>query len=370
MRDVFARWCREAGCAVTVDRMGNMFARRPGTDDSLPPVVIGSHLDTQIAGGRYDGILGVLAGLEVVRTLNDAGVRTQRPIEIVNWTNEEGARFQPPMLGSAVFAGVRTLEWAHARTDDAGRTVGEELHRIGYAGSATVGGRPLDAYFELHIEQGPLLDDKGIPVGVVAGTYEVRGMNVEVRGETAHSGPTPMASRRNALVGAAMLIVAANDVGWSYAPEGKATTSRIEVWPNLAGILPDYAKVTVDVRHPDSATVDRMVLDVKGAMTDCAQRAQVEIQIVETWQFGSERFDPELVELIRRTARTLGAPSLDLPSQAGHDAYYVSRVAPTAMIFTPCDRGISHNENESTRLEDALPGVNVLLHAVLERADR
>jgi beta-ureidopropionase / N-carbamoyl-L-amino-acid hydrolase len=370
MRDVFARWCREAGCAVTVDRMGNMFARRPGTDDSLPPVVIGSHLDTQIAGGRYDGILGVLAGLEVVRTLNDAGVRTQRPIEIVNWTNEEGARFQPPMLGSAVFAGVRTLEWAHARTDDAGRTVREELHRIGYAGSATVGGRPLDAYFELHIEQGPLLDDKGIPVGVVAGTYEVRGMNVEVRGETAHSGPTPMASRRNALVGAAMLIVAANDVGWSYAPEGKATTSRIEVWPNLAGILPDYAKVTVDVRHPDSATVDRMVLDVKGAMTDCAQRAQVEIQIVETWQFGSERFDPELVELIRRTARTLGAPSLDLPSQAGHDAYYVSRVAPTAMIFTPCDRGISHNENESTRLEDALPGVNVLLHAVLERADR
>jgi N-carbamoyl-L-amino-acid hydrolase len=370
MRDLFARWCREAGCTVTVDRMGNMFARRSGTDDSLPPVVIGSHLDTQIAGGRYDGILGVLAGLEVVRTLNDAGVRTRRPIEIVNWTNEEGARFQPPMLGSAVFAGVRTLEWAHARTDDAGRSVGEELHRIGYAGSAAVGGRPLDAYFELHIEQGPLLDDKGIPVGVVAGTYEVRGMNVEVRGETAHSGPTPMASRRNALVGAAMLIVAANDVGWSYAPEGKATTSRIEVWPNLAGILPDYARVTIDVRHPDAATVDRMIHDVKRAMTDCAQRAQVEMQIVETWQFGSERFDPGLVELVRRTAKTLGAPSLDLPSQAGHDAYYVSRVAPTAMIFTPCDRGISHNENESTRLEDALPGVTVLLHAVLERANR
>jgi N-carbamoyl-L-amino-acid hydrolase len=167
-----------------------------------------------------------------------------------------------------------------------------------------------------------------------------------------------------------MLIVAANDVGWSYAPEGKATTSRIEVWPNLTGILPDYAKVTIDVRHPDAATVDRMIHDVKRAMTDCAQRAQVEMQIVETWQFGSERFDPELVELVRRTAKTLGAPSLDLPSQAGHDAYYVSRVAPTAMIFTPCDRGISHNENESTRLEDALPGVTVLLHAVLERATR
>jgi beta-ureidopropionase / N-carbamoyl-L-amino-acid hydrolase len=204
----------------------------------------------------------------------------------------------------------------------------------------------------------------------VAGTYEVRGMNVEVRGETAHSGPTPMAARRNALVGAAMLIVAGNDIGWSYAPEGKATTSRIEVWPNLAGILPDYAKVTLDVRHPDPATVERMVADVRRAMVECAERAQVKMAIVETWQFGSERFDPELVALIRRTAARLGAPSLDLPSQAGHDAYYVSRVAPTAMIFTPCDRGISHNENESTRLEDALPGVNVLLHAVLERANR
>jgi N-carbamoyl-L-amino-acid hydrolase len=370
MRDLFARWCRDAGCTVTVDRMGNMFARRPGTDDTLPPVVVGSHLDTQIAGGRYDGILGVLAGLEIVRTLDDAGVRTRRPIEVVNWTNEEGARFQPPMLGSAVFAGVRTLEWAHARTDDAGRTVGAELERIGYAGSAPVGGRPLDAYFELHIEQGPLLDDKGIPVGVVAGTYEVRGMNVEVRGETAHSGPTPMAVRRNALVGGAMLIVAVNEIGFAYAPDGKATTSRIEVWPNLAGILPDYAKVTVDVRHPDRATVDRMVADVTRALRDCAARAQVEMAIVETWQFGSERFDPELVDLVRRTAGRLGAPALDLPSQAGHDAYYVSRVAPTAMIFTPCDRGISHNENESTRLEDALPGVNVLLHAVLERASR
>ena len=370
MRDLFAEWCRDAGCAVTVDGMGNMFARRPGTDAALPPVLVGSHLDTQIAGGRYDGILGVLAALEIVRTLNDAGVRTRRAIEIVNWTNEEGARFQPPMLGSAVFGGVRTLDWAHARADDAGRTVGEELRRIGYAGRAPVGGRVVDAYFELHIEQGPLLDDKGIPVGVVVGTYGVRGMNVEVRGETAHSGPTPMAARRNALVGAAMLIVAVNEIGWSYAPEGKATTSRIEVWPNLTGILPDYAKVTVDVRHPDAGTVDRMVGDVRRALGDCAQRAQVEMAIVETWQFGSERFDPELVDLLRRTAKRLGASSLDLPSQAGHDAYYVSRVAPTAMIFTPCDRGISHNENESTTLADSLPGVNVLLHAVLERAQR
>jgi beta-ureidopropionase / N-carbamoyl-L-amino-acid hydrolase len=370
MRDLFARWCREAGCTVTVDRVGNMFARRPGLDDALPPVLIGSHLDTQIAGGRYDGILGVLAGLEIVRTLNDGGVRTRRPIEIVNWTNEEGARFQPPMLGSAVFAGVRTLEWALARTDDARRTVGDELQRIGYAGTAPVGGRPVDAYFELHIEQGPLLDAKGVPVGVVAGTYEVRGMNIEIRGETAHAGPTPMAARRNALVGAAMLIVAANEVGWAYAPEGKATASRIEVWPNLSGILPDFARVTLDVRHPEAAAVDAMVADLHRAMADCGRRAQVDIEVVETWQFGSERFDPELVDLLRRAAERRGAAVLELPSQAGHDAYYLSRVAPTAMLFTPCDRGITHNENEHTRLEDILPGVDVLLHAVLARANR
>ena len=370
MRDLFAGWCRDAGCAVTVDRMGSIFARRAGTDDSLPPVLIGSHLDTQIAGGRFDGILGVLAGLEVIRTLNDAGVRTRRPIELVSWTNEEGARFAPPMLASAVFAGVRPLEWALARVDGDGRTVGEELSRIGYAGAAPVGGRPVDAYFELHIEQGPILDDKGIPVGVVTGGFEVRGVVVEVRGETAHAGPTPMAQRRNALVGAAMLVVALNEIGFAYSPEGKATTARIEVWPNLPGILSDWARLTMDVRHPEATQVERMLGDLRRAMTDCAARGQVEMFIVETWQFGSERFDPELVDLVRRTAARLEAPSLDILSQAGHDAYYVSRVAPTAMIFTPCERGISHNEHESCTLEDCVPGVNVLLHAVRERADR
>jgi N-carbamoyl-L-amino-acid hydrolase len=370
MRDLFAGWCRDAGCRVTVDQAGNMFARRPGTDDALAPVVIGSHLDTQIAGGRFDGILGVLAGLEVFRTLDDAGIRTRRPLELVNWTNEEGARFQPPMMGSAAFAGVRPLDWVLGRADAAGRTVGEELARIGYAGPAPVGGRALDAYFELHIEQGPLLDDKGIPVGVVDGSYEVRGMNVVVRGETAHAGPTPMAARRNALVGAAMLIVAVNEIGWAHAPGGKSTTSRIEVWPNLAGILPDWAQVTLDVRHPQAARVDEMLAAIARAMRDCAERAQVQMEVVESWQFGSERFDPELVALVRATAGRLGVPSLDLPSQAGHDAYYVSRVAPTCMIFAPCERGISHNEAEDVALGDAVPSVNVLLHAVLERANR
>jgi len=370
MRDLFVRWCREAGCAVTVDRMGSIFARREGTDPALPPVLIGSHLDTQIAGGRFDGILGVLSGLEVIRTLNDAAVSTRRAIELVSWTNEEGARFAPPMLASAVFGGIRPLEWALARTDADGRTVGEELARIGYAGQAPVGGRNIDAYFELHIEQGPILDEKGIPVGVVTGGFEVRGVIVEVRGETAHAGPTPMAQRRNALVGAAMLVVALNEIGFAYSPEGKATTARLEAWPNLPGILSEWARLTMDVRHPEAAQVDRMLSDLRRAMVDCGERAQVDMQIVETWQFGSERFDPELVGLVRRTAAHLEAPSLDMLSQAGHDAYYVSRVAPTAMIFTPCERGISHNERESCTLADCLPGANVLLHAVLDRANR
>jgi N-carbamoyl-L-amino-acid hydrolase len=370
MRDLFVRWCRDAGCTVTVDRMGNIFARREGTDPTLPPVLVGSHLDTQIAGGRYDGILGVLSGLEVIRTLNDAGVRTRRAVELVSWTNEEGARFAPPMLASAVFGGVRSLEWALARADGDGRTVGEELARIGYAGSAPVGGRPVDAYFELHIEQGPILDEKGIPVGVVTGGFEVRGVVVEVRGETAHAGPTPMAQRRNALVGAAMLVVALNEIGFAYSPEGKASTVRIEAWPNLPGILSEWARLTMDVRHPEATQVDRMLSDLRRAMVDCGARAQVEMEIVESWQFGSERFDPELVDLVRRTAARLEAPSLDMLSQAGHDAYYLSRVAPTAMIFTPCDRGISHNERESCTLDDCVPGANVLLHAVLERANR
>ncbi len=370
MRDLFVRWCRDAGCTVTVDRMGSIFARREGTDPTLPPVLVGSHLDTQIAGGRFDGILGVLSGLEVIRTLNDAGLRTRRAVELVSWTNEEGARFAPPMLASAVFGGVRPLEWALARADGDGRTVGEELARIGYAGSAPVGGRPVDAYFELHIEQGPILDEKGIPVGVVTGGFEVRGVVVEVRGETAHAGPTPMAQRRNALVGAAMLVVTLNEIGFAYSPEGKASTVRIEAWPNLPGILSEWARLTMDVRHPEAAQVDRMLSDLRRAMVDCAARAQVEMEIVESWQFGSERFDTELVDLVRRTAARLEAPSLDMLSQAGHDAYYVSRVAPTAMIFTPCERGISHNERESCTLDDCVPGANVLLHAVLERANR
>ena len=371
MRDLFVTWCEAAGLAVSVDAMGSIFARRPGLDDGLPPVLVGSHLDTQVTGGRFDGILGVLGGLEVLRTLNDHGIETRRPIELVNWANEEGARFNPPMLASAVFAGLRPLAWAHARTDNDGIDYGEELKRIGYDGPNPVGGREVDAYFELHIEQGPLLEAAGVPVGIVTGGYATRGMRVEVHGETAHTGPTPMDKRRNALVGAAYLIAAVNDVGWRYHEQsGKSTSSQISIWPNATGILPEFAQVTIDFRHPEVAGVEAMLAEVNRAIEDSAKKGNVRVEVAETWRFGDERFDPACIELVRRAAADLAIPAMEIESQAGHDAYNMTHVCPTAMIFSPCEGGISHNEAENVAPEDAYPSVNVLLHAVLARADR
>jgi N-carbamoyl-L-amino-acid hydrolase len=275
------------------------------------------------------------------------------------------------MVASGAFASVFDVDWVLALKDDDGKVFGSELERIGYAGKTAVGGRGVDAYFELHIEQGPILDQEAVPVGIVVGGYAVRGMHVDVHGETAHAGPTPMDRRRNALVGAAMLAVAVNDVGWKYhATEGKATVPRLVAWPNKAGILSEYAQVTCDVRHAEPAVADRMWADVKAAMPECAKRANVEMRVAGEWQFGSERFDPGCIRLIREAAQQLGVRHRDILSQAGHDAYYISRIAPTAMIFTPCRDGISHNEAEHAELDETVPGVNVLLHAVLARANR
>jgi N-carbamoyl-L-amino-acid hydrolase len=371
MRDLFVAWCREAGLQVTVDRMGSIFARRPGRENDLPPVMVGSHLDTQIAAGNYDGVLGVLGGLELIRTLNDAGVETRRPIELVNWANEEGARFNPPMLASGVFAGVHALDWALGRTDLQGNAYGAELARIGYAGTAPVGGRTVDSYFELHIEQGPILDARKIPVGIVVGGYATRGLRIKVHGECAHAGGAAMDVRRNALVGAAYLIVALNELGWRYHPEGgRSTAAQIEVWPNLTGILPEYALVTLDFRHPTVAGVEQMQAEFDAAIGQAAKRAQVRMEIAETWRFGELSFDADCIGLIRAAAEELKIPYIEMQSQAGHDAYNMARICPAAMIFAPCDKGISHNEAEHMAPEDAYPGVNVLLHAVLARANR
>jgi N-carbamoyl-L-amino-acid hydrolase len=370
MRDLFVDWAKAAGCTVEIDRLGNIFARRPGTDPSLPPVAIGSHLDTQICGGRYDGILGVLCGLEIVRTLNDRGLQTKRGIEVICWTNEEGARFNPPMMGSMAFAGVLPLESVLATTDDSGITVAEALDEIGYAGPAPVG-REFDSYLELHIEQAPVLDREGCDVGIVVGGYKTQALRLTINGDTGHAGGTPMAQRRNALVGAGYVIAAVNDIGLAYAvDEGRTTTTRIESFPNLAGTYAEQVKLTIDFRHIDEGRFKTMRAEVDAAIAAAAKKANVEIEVAEGWSWGSELFAPECIELLKSTANELGLPYREMRSQAGHDAYAVATMAPTAMIFTPCFEGISHNVNEAIELTRSVPGANLLLNAAVTRANR
>jgi N-carbamoyl-L-amino-acid hydrolase len=371
MRDLFVDWAKKAGCTVEIDRLGNIFARRAGSDPGLPPVAIGSHLDTQICGGRYDGILGVLCGLEVVRTLNDRGLATKRGIEVICWTNEEGARFSPPMMGSMAFAGVLPLETVLATKDDDGVTVGQALDRIGYAGPAPLGQRTFDAYLELHIEQAPVLDRDKIDVGIVVGGYKTRALRLTIRGDTGHAGGTPMAMRRNALVGAGYVIAAVNDVGLAYAAdEGRTTTTRIESFPNLPGTYAEEVKLTLDYRHIDQARFEAMGKEIEKAIAESARKANVEIDVAQGWSWGSELFAPDCIELLKSTARELGLPYREMRSQAGHDAYAVATMAPTAMIFTPCFEGISHNVKEAIELTRSVPGANLLLNAAVARANR
>ena len=369
VRDLFARWVREGGYKLTIDRLGNMFARREGADPSLAPVLVGSHLDSQAKGGRFDGPLGVIAGLEVLRTLDERGIKTRRPIELVNWTNEEGARFPPSMLASLVFSGAEDIAYAENRRDKAGLRFVDELARIGYRGEVPVGGRAIDCYFELHIEQGPKLEAAGLPLGIVTGGFAMQGMRISVRGETSHVGPTPMMLRRNALIGASYMAIAIDDIGWRYAPEdGKSSAARLDLAPNLPGILSDEAELWIDFRHPNKERLLDMAAEVEAAVVESARRSRTNITIAERWGFGGLTFDAGMMALIRETAKRLGVPSMDMQSQAGHDAYHLTRVCPTALIFTPCKGGISHNEAEDIDLAATVPGVNVLLHAVLARA--
>jgi len=371
MRDLFVAWVREQGCAVEVDPVGNIFARRPGSDPNLPPVAIGSHLDTQICGGRYDGVLGVMCGLEVIRTLNDRGIQTRRAIEVIVWTNEEGARFSPPLMGSLAFAHRLQLAQALDTKDDAGLRFGDELERIGYAGKASLGNHPLDCYFELHIEQAPHLDRDGCDIGIVVGGYKTLALRIDIRGETSHSGGTPMADRRNALVGAGYLIAGVNDVGLAYAAEhGRTTSPRIECFPNLPGIIPEHVRLIVDFRHPDPTGFDRMHADIKQAIAAAETKARVAVEVTEGWSWGTSLFAPECIELLKDTAARLGLPYREMLSQAGHDAYAVAELAPTVMIFTPCRNGISHNTTEEIDPARTLPGANLLLNAALSRANR
>jgi N-carbamoyl-L-amino-acid hydrolase len=368
-RDLFVRWCEAAGCTVTVDRIGNIFARRPGRRPDLPPVATGSHLDSQPTGGKFDGAYGVLAGLEVIRALNDAGYETEAPVELVMWTNEEGARFAPAMIASGVFGGAFALDYALARADPEGRSIGEELKRIGYAGQAPVGGRSFASFFECHIEQGPILEAEGKTIGVVTGAQGQRWYEVAVTGMEAHAGPTPMARRKDALVGAARMVEAVNRLGLENQPNACATVGMLEVRPNSRNTIPGQVFFTVDLRHPDVATLAGMDAELRRSFAEIAETTGLTLAVEEIWSFPPTPFDVDCVAAVRDTAARAGYSHCDIVSGAGHDACYVARVAPTAMIFVPCENGISHNEIESATEEDLAAGCQVLLQAVVARAN-
>ncbi|WP_321814747.1 MULTISPECIES: Zn-dependent hydrolase [unclassified Paraburkholderia] len=367
-RDLFVQWAREAGCAIRVDRMGNVFARRAGRNPHAAPVLTGSHADTQPTGGRYDGIYGVLGGLEVVRTLNDAGVETEHPLEVVIWTNEEGSRFAPAMIASGVYAGVYPLEYGLSRTDASGTTIGEALAHIGYAGEEPVGGTPVHAAYELHIEQGAILERSGKTIGVVTAGQGQRWYEVELVGVDAHAGTTPMDLRRDALVGAARMIGFVEALGRSYAPHGRATVGMIEAKPNSRNTVPGRCFFTVEFRHPESEVLAEMDAKLRAELARVAQEAQLGHTIEQIFNYAPVPFAPECIEAVRRAANDLGLPNAEIVSGAGHDACYLARVAPTGMIFIPCVDGLSHNEAEAITPEWAEAGANVLLHAMLASA--
>lgn len=367
-RTLFQKWCEKAGMTVTVDRMGTMFARRKGADDSLPPVMIGSHLDSQPTGGKFDGALGVLAALELVRTLNDLSITTRHPVEIVNWTNEEGSRFAPAMVASGVFAGAFDLDYGLGRTDVEGKTLGEELKRIGFAGDRPVGGRPVHAFLELHIEQGPILEEEGIDIGVVTHANGQRWYEVTITGVESHAGPTPMARRKDALVGAARVIELVNKVGFDHDPAACATCGMIEVSPNSRNVIPGRVFLTIDLRHPNEEKLASMDAALQAGVKAIAEKSGVTMDLVPIWKSPVTEFNATCVTAVRDAAKALGFSHRDITSGAGHDAVYMARVAPTAMIFTPCVDGISHNEAEDMTPAWAAAGTNVLLHAALSRA--
>jgi N-carbamoyl-L-amino-acid hydrolase len=369
-RDLFRGWCEEAGLSVSVDRMGNMFCRRAGRDERRPPLLLGSHLDSQPTGGKFDGALGVLAALEVIRTLNDQGVETEAALEVVNWTNEEGVRFPPAMVASGVFAGVFDLAYGLSRTDHDGKTLGAELQRIGYAGDRRVGRRPLGALFELHIEQGPILEAEEQRVGVVTGGQGTRWYDCEVVGAESHAGPTPMEARRDALRAAAELLAEIYQIAHHQAPDGRATVGELRTLPGSRNTVPGRVEFTVDMRHPDGGVMDAMDHALREAFERARGRvAGLEFHLHEIWYAPPVAFDPACIKAVRDAAAGLDLRSREIVSGAGHDAVYMARVVPTAMIFVPCKDGISHNEVEYASPEACIDGANVLLHAVLARAN-
>ncbi len=367
-RRLFARWCAEAGMTMGVDQMGTMFARREGVEPDLPPVYVGSHLDTQPTGGRYDGVLGVLGGLEVIRSLNDLGIRTRHPIVVTNWTNEEGARFAPAMIASGVFAGVIDQDWAYDRRDAEGKRFGDELVRIGWRGDEAVGARPIHAFFELHIEQGPILEADGVEIGVVTHGQGLWWLEITLTGRDSHTGSTPMALRRNAGLGFARITELVHATAMEAQPDAVGTIGQAFFHPNSRNVIPGRVVFTVDIRSPDLGKLDAMRARIEAGARDIALTLGLDIAIDPVGHFDPVAFDASCVGAVRDAATRLGYTHRDIVSGAGHDACWINRVAPAAMIFTPCRDGLSHNEDEWISKDWAARGANVLFHAVVETA--
>jgi len=367
-RRLFQSWCEKAGLTMGVDTMGNMFFRREGTDPDALPVYVGSHLDTQPTGGKYDGVLGVLGGLELVRTLNDLNIKTKHPIVVVNWTNEEGTRFAPAMLASGVFAGIHTQDWAYAREDAKGKTFGGELERIGWKGDEEVGARKMHALFELHIEQGPILEIEGKDIGVVTHGQGLWWLQITLTGKDSHTGSTPMPMRRNAGLGMARITELVHTIAMAHQPSAVGAIGHCDVYPNSRNVIPGKVVFTVDFRSPDLATLNAMKAELEEKAPKIAKELGLEIEIEEAGHFDPVTFDEGCVTAVRNAAERLGYSHRNIISGAGHDACWVNRVAPTAMVMCPCVDGLSHNEDEEISKEWAAAGADVLLHAVLETA--
>ena len=368
-RELFENWCKKAGCEMGLDQMGNMFAHRAGTDSTALPVYVGSHLDTQPTGGKYDGVLGVLGGLEILRTLNDLKIKTKHPIVVTNWTNEEGTRFAPPMLSSGVFAGMHTQDWAYDRTDAAGLKFGDELTRIGWKGEEAVGSREMHAFFELHIEQGPILEAEGKMIGVVTHGQGLSWTQVTISGKESHTGSTPMPMRKNAGLGMARVLELVDEIAWSHKPHAVGAAGHIDVSPNSRNVIPGNAVFTIDFRSPDLDVISDMEKRLKDGATKICAEMGLEVSFEKVGGFDPVKFDDGCVGAVRAAAERLGYSHMDLISWAGHDACWINKTAPTAMVMCPCVDGLSHNEAEEISSEWATAGADVLLHAVLEMAE-
>ncbi|MGR3593766.1 MAG: Zn-dependent hydrolase [Limimaricola soesokkakensis] len=368
-RALFAKWCEAAGLSMGVDKMGSMFARREGQDPDALPVYVGSHLDTQPTGGKYDGVLGVLGGLEIIRTLDDMGVRTRRPIVVVNWTNEEGTRFAPAMMASGVFAGQHDLDWAYAREDADGKSFGTELERIGWKGEEEVGARKMHALFELHIEQGPILEAEEKDIGVVTHGQGLWWLEIRLTGKESHTGSTPMHMRVNAGLGMARITEAVHRIAMEHQPDAVGAVGQANVWPNSRNVIPGRAVFTVDIRSPDAEKLAAMRRAVETEATRIADELGLGLEIEPTGHFEPVTFDPDCVGMVRAAAERLGYSHRDIVSGAGHDACWIAGIAPTAMVMCPCKDGLSHNEAEEITQDWATKGCDVLLHAVIEAAE-